>query len=183
MHADGTRQVHPVTSLHVLERLLSVMSFTPFLDLLISLLCPRPDSRTDSQPSSLPADITADRTSSGSFASTSQTTQSSDQQHRSFPAVSNPEAAAAVDGSTNSARSAATAEGGAASAVQSEASPWQALFALHENSTAYRDCFLQILHGNDGQLVCAAVRALVAIVQSKAASPHVLSSAGQSLPL
>ena len=75
----------------------------------------------------------------------------------------------------------AAAEAGTSAGQQPEESPWQALFALHEHSSAYRECFLRVLRGRDSQLICAAVRALAAVVQSKAATPHVLSSAGQLL--
>lgn len=169
-HAGGPRAVHPVCSLHVLERLLHVMSYTPFVDLLVSLLCPNPHTNTDTAVPSASAqasDAATDRASSGSFASTSRSDSHSDR-HQSPPTRHKTEAAAA-------------AEGPEGRSLQ-QPSPWQALFALHEHSLAYRDCFLAILHGKDSQLTAAAVRALVAVVQSKAVSDHVLSAAGQYLP-
>lgn len=178
-HAGESRRVHPLCSLHVLERLLSVMSFTPFIDLLVSLLCPQPQTSMGSSHSSHPQDAT--RASSGSFASTSQPNRLPGQQHSSAPAQGKSEPAAEADGADARGRPAAAAEASAVLGSHSEASPWQALFALHEHSTAYRVCLLQVLHGKDAQLICAAVRALAAVVQSKAASAHVLSSAGQSL--
>ena len=178
-HAGESRRVHPVCSLHVLERLLSVMSFTPFIDLLVSLLCPQPQSSSGSSHSSQPQDPT--RASSGSFASTSQPNTLSSQQHSLAPARGS-KPAAEPDVADGRARPAAAAEASAVPGSQSEASPWQALFALHEHSTAYRACLLRVLQGKDAQLICAAVRALAAVVQSKAASAHVLSSAGESLP-
>lgn len=160
------------------------MSFTPFIDLLVSLLCPHPQSSKTTNQSSQPQDETATRASSGSFASTSQTNGLSKQQHNSANPQGNSSATAsetAVPAGTVRG-AAATAEGGAAPGKRSEDSPWQALFALHEHSTAYRACLVQVLRGKDAQLICAAVRALAAVVQSKAASAQVLASAGQSLP-
>ena len=179
-HAGESRRVHPVCSLHVLERLLNVMSFTPFTDLLVSLLCPQPQISMASSHSSQPQDVT--RASSGSFASTSQPNGLSTQQHSSAPLQGSSRPAAEADGTDPRPRPAAAAEAGAVPGSSSEASPWQALFALHEHSTAYRACILQVLHGKDAQLICAAVQALAAVVQSKAVSAHVLSSAGRSLP-
>lgn len=179
-HAGESRRVHPVCSLHILERLLNVMSFTPFIDLLVSLLCPQPQTSMGSSHSSQPQD--APRASSGSFASTSQPNRLSTQQHSSAPLQGSSGPAAEADVTDGRLRPAAAAEAGAVPGSQSEASPWQALFALHEHSTAYRACILQVLRGKDVQLICAAVQALAAVVQSKAASAHVLSSAGWSLP-
>ena len=153
------------------------MSFTPFIDLLVSLLCPHPQTSMDSSPSSQPHDQSmATRASSGSFACTSQPSRFSSQQHTSPPAQDSSESAAVPAGR-------ATAKAGEVPGRRAEASPWQALFALHEHSTAYRGCLLRVLLGKDAQLISAAVRALTAVVQSKAASAHVLSSAGQSTPL
>ncbi|KAL3156762.1 hypothetical protein ABBQ38_001037 [Trebouxia sp. C0009 RCD-2024] len=174
IHAGQSKQVHPVCSLHVLERLLNVMSFTPFIDLLVSLLCPQPHTSMDSSSSSTPADQ-ATRTASGSLASTSQPGSSSSQQPRSAPARHSSEAAARPG---NTVQSAAIADAGPARVRPPEASPWQALFALHEHSTAYRACLLRVLHGLDAPLICAAVRVLAVVVESKAASTDVLSSAG-----
>lgn len=178
IHAGQSKQVHPVCSLHVLERLLNVMSFTPFIDLLVSLLCPQPHTSMDSSSSSTPADQ-ATRTASGSLASTSQPGSSSSQQPRSAPARHSSEAAARPG---NTVQSAAIADAGPARVRPPEASPWQALFALHEHSTAYRACLLRVLHGLDAPLICAAVRVLAVVVESKAASTDVLSSAGRLLP-
>lgn len=180
IHPGQSKQVHPVCSLHVLERLLNVMSFTPFIDLLVSLLCPQPQTSMDSSNSgsSPPADQ-ATRAASGSLASTSQPGSSSSQQHRSALAQHSSEAAARPADTVNPA---AIADASAARMRPPEASPWQALFALHEHSTAYRACLLRVLHGLDAPLICAAVRVLAAVVHSKAASANVLSSAGQLLP-
>ena len=176
-HVGESRRVHPVCSLHVLERLLNVMSFTPFIDLLVSLLCPQ---TYKSMGSSRTQDAT--RASSGSFASTSQPNRLSSQQHSLAPVQGRSAPTAEADMADDRATPAAAAEAGAVPGSQSEASPWQALFALHEHSTAYRACLLQVLQGKDAQLICAAVGAVAAVVQSKAASAHVLSSAGRSLP-
>ena len=177
-HAGESRRVGPVCSLHVLERLLNVMSFTPFIDLLVSLLCPQPQTSMGSSHSSQDAT----RASSGSFASTSQPNRLPSQQHSLAPVQSRSAPAAEADVADGRVRPAAAAEAGAVPGNRPEASPWQALFALHEHSTAYRACLIQVLQGKDAQLICAALGAVVAVVQSKAASAHVLSSAGGSLP-
>ncbi len=178
--------VHPVCSLHVLERVLHVMSYTPFMDLLVSLLCPYPPTSMDIShtPTASPLDQASDRASSNSFASTSQPN-TSPQRVQSSPSPHNGAASAKADQSDAQQGLAAAAEAGGAGAEvgarqAQQDSPWQALFALHEHSLAYRECFLAVLHGSDGQLTCAAVRALVAVVHSKAVSQDVLSAAGQS---
>ena len=169
----NARSVHPVCALHVLERLLHVMSYTPFVDLLVSLLCPSPQTSTNISPDATPSasdqasDRATDRASSGHSASTSQPDSSPEQRPKS-PARHHAEAAPAADGATGR-------------PPQPQASPWQALFALHEHSLAYRECFLAVLHGEDSQLTAAAVRALVAVVQSKAVSENMLSACGQCL--
>lgn len=165
------RSVHPVCALHVLERLLHVMSYTPFVDLLVSLLCPPPQTSMNAPPDATPSASdqvshrTKDRASSGHSASTSQPDDSPKQRPKS-PARHHAE----TDGVA-----------GRPTPPLPQASPWQALFALHEHSLAYRECFLAVLHGEDSQLTAAAVRALVAVVQSKAISENVLSACGQCL--
>ncbi len=167
----SSRLVHPVCALHVLERLLHVMSYTPFVDLLVSLLCPPPQTSVNGPPEASPSASdqashrATDRASSGCSASTSQPDNSPEERPKS-PARHHAEAAPAADG-------------GAGRPPPPQASPWQALFALHEQSLAYRECFLAVLHGEDSQLTAAAVRALVAVVQSKAVSANVLSACGQ----
>ena len=163
--------MHAVCSLHVLERLLHVMSYTPFVDLLASLLSPHPGaSKHLSHDTSIQfSDQHSDRLQSGSQASTSQPNSSS-MPHPSPPQSHNAEAAVEANR--------AASEG---QHVQ-QPSPWLALFALHEHSLAYRGCFLSALQGSDSQLCSAAVRTMVAVVQSKAVSPGVLSTAGR-LPL
>ncbi|KAL0053901.1 hypothetical protein WJX82_000859 [Trebouxia sp. C0006] len=166
----SSRWVHPVCALHVLERLLHVMSYTPFVDLLVSLLCPPPQTSVNGPPEASPSASdqashrATDRASSGCSASTSQPDNSPEERPKS-PARHHAEAAPAADG-------------GAGRPPPPQASPWQALFALHEQSLAYRECFLAVLHGEDSQLTAAAVRALVAVVQSKAVSANVLSACG-----
>ena len=166
-----SKMVHPVCALHVLERLLHVMSYTPFVDLLVSLLCPPPQTSMKAPPDATPSasdqasDRATDRASSGHSASTSQPDSSPEQRPQSS-ARHHAEAAPAADGV-------------AGRPPPPQASPWQALFALHEHSLAYRECFLAVLHGEDSQLTAAAVRALVAVVQSKAVSANVLSACGQ----
>jgi len=166
----SSRLVHPVCALHVLERLLHVMSYTPFVDLLVSLLCPPPQTSMNVSPDATPSasdqvsDRATDRASSGHSASTSQPG-SSPKERPKPPARHHAEAAPAADG--------------VAGRPTPQPSPWQALFALHEHSLAYRECVLAVLHGEDSQLTAAAVRALVAVVQSKAVSENVLSAAGQ----
>ncbi len=168
-----SRLVHPVCALHVLERLLHVMSYTPFVDLLVSLLCPPPQTSMNISPDANPSasdqasDKATDRASSGQSASTSQPDSSSEERPKS-PARHHAEAASAADAV-------------AGRSPPPQASPWQALFALHEHSLAYRECFLAVLHGEDSRLTAAAVRALVAVVQSKVVSENVLSACGQCL--
>ena len=149
------------------------MSYTPFVDLLVSLLCPPAQPSMNAPADATPSasdqasDRAIDRASSDRSASTSQPDSSPEQRPKS-PAQHRAEAAPAADG-----------VGGRPPPPQ--ASPWQALFALHEHSLAYRECFLAVLHGEDSQLTAAAVRALVAVVQSKAVSENVLSACGQCL--
>lgn len=155
------------------------MSFTPFIDLLVSLLCPHSQTSMDSSSSSSPPADQATRAASGSLASTSQPGSASPRQpHSLAPAQPGSEAPVRP---ADTVKPAATAGAGAVPGKRPEASPWQALFALHEHSTAYRACLLGVLQGSDAQLICASVRALAAVVHSKAASVHVLSSAGQLL--
>ncbi|KAA6427346.1 MAG: hypothetical protein FRX49_02011, partial [Trebouxia sp. A1-2] len=167
-----SKLLHPVCALHVLERLLHIMSYTPFVDLLVSLLCPPPQTSMNISPDATPSASdqasgrATDRASSGHSASTSQPDSSPDK-HSNPPAQHHAEAAPAANG--------------VAGRPPPQPSPWQALFALHEHSLAYRECFLAVLHGEDSQLTAAAVRALVAVVQSKAVSENVLSACGQCL--
>lgn len=148
------------------------MSYTPFVDLLVSLLCPPPQTSMNISPDATPSASdqasgrATDRASSGHSASTSQPDSSPDK-HSNPPAQHHAEAAPAANG--------------VAGRPPPQPSPWQALFALHEHSLAYRECFLAVLHGEDSQLTAAAVRALVAVVQSKAVSENVLSACGQCL--
>ncbi|DBA96507.1 hypothetical protein WJX77_007106 [Trebouxia sp. C0004] len=164
-----SKLVHPVCALHVLERLLHVMSYTPFVDLLVSLLCRPPQTSMNVSPDATPSasdqasDRATDRVSSGHSASTSQPGSSPKECPKS-PARNHAEAAPAADG--------------VAGRPPPQPSPWLDLFALHEHSLAYRECFLAVLHGEDSQLTAAAVRALVAVVQSKAVSENVLAACG-----
>ena len=185
--------MQPACALHVLERLLHVMTYTPFIDLLIALLCPSPSSILDSSTTSPSQDLPA----------------SSNQASKSRPSTSNqPRAGDRVGRSANSpgrnihgrrrnssspsperSRSPGQGQPGRARAAAAQRaqgrmlqpSAFQALFALHEHSAAYRDCFLAALRGPDCQLACAAVRTLVAVLQSTAVSSEVLNAAGMTL--
>ena len=182
--------VQPVCALHVLERLLHVMTYTPFIDLLVALLCPSPADILDS--SSKPT--VHDRTASGSLASTSQPssmmphtadyspsrTSGNDRTGRNLSSLRrnvNDPGQTSTSSSPDRARSPKQGQTGKGSPLQPSA--FQALFALHEHSAAYRECFMAALGGEDSQLACAAVRTLVAVLQSKAVSSEVLAAAGK----
>lgn len=71
--------VQPVCSLHILERLLHVMSHAPFVDLLVALLCPDPSHVLEA--SSSPSQQET-RAASGGLASTSHPSSASSAQAR-----------------------------------------------------------------------------------------------------
>lgn len=192
MSAGGVGPVQPECALHVLERLLHVMTYTPFIDLLVALLCPSPSSILDNG-----RQATADdRAASGSLASTSQPDGAARSPVRSTGGQESGRNthSHSVDGHGRNSSSPSPDRGrpvgqkqpgkGRATAGQRpqgnslQPSAFQALFALHEHSAAYRECFLAVLSGQDPQLACAAVRTLVAVLQSKAVSSEVLDAAG-----
>ena len=75
------------------------MSYTPFVDLLVSLLSPHPQASMDTthtSSTSVSVAQTSERASSGSLASTSHPSTSSPERHRRFPGSAGAAAAAAV---------------------------------------------------------------------------------------
>lgn len=171
------------------------MTYTPFIDLLIALLCPSPSSILDSSTTS----PSQDEPASSNQASTSRPSTSNQSRtavgdrvgrkasspgrnihgrRRNSNSPSPERSRSPGQGQPGRARAAA-AQRGQGRILQPSA--FQALFALHEHSAAYRDCFLAALRGPDCQLACAAVRTLVAVLQSTAVSSEVLDAAGMAL--
>jgi len=78
---------------------------------------------------------------------------------------------------------AATASGGLPEPPDLFELPPRVRSVLHREPVVYREALLGILRGNDAALAAAAVRLLLALVQSRAVDPELLDVAGAVFPM